>query len=245
MKRDYEQIKPMGSHLIKFDKPKIAIIEGYVEEVHGIVVNDYYSIDGNGYDSFETSRTILVGEELAPNWHIQAYNEKIRMYFIKNYPVLSKKDFFECIIANNEARGWGETFDDLEEYGFSFSIAEEVIHAKIESINNHYSISSEYFPYIEERDQWIPLVLDKLYSIQRFTHHRIELSSKSLSETNLKLMNQLLENQLKNRIFINNKECTELCMNDGVYTYYKNGFTEAMTREEFKAKYPAAYEFEN
>lgn len=245
MKRDFEQIKPMGSHLIKFDKPKIAIIEGYLEEVYGIVVNDYYSIDKNGYDSFETSRTILVGEELAPNWHIQAYNEKIRMYFIKNYPVLSKKDFFGCIIANNEARGWGETFDDLEENGFSFSIAEEVIHAKIESINNHYSISSEYFPYIEERDQWIPLVLDKLYSIQRFTHHRIELSSKSLSETSLKLMNQLLENQLKNRIFINEKEGTDLCVNDGVYTYYKNGFTEAMTREEFMTKYPAAYEFEN
>lgn len=245
MKRDYEQIKPMGSHLIKFDKPRIAIIEGYVEEVHGIVVNDYYSIDGNGYDSFETSRTILVGEELAPNWHIKSYDDNIRMYFIKNLPTLSEKDFFECVIAINNSRGWGETFDDLEEHGFSFRTSEEVIHAKIDYIDNHYSIFSEYFPYIEERDQWIPFVLDKLYSIQRFTHHRIELSSKSLSETNLKLMNQLLENQLKNRIFINEKEGTDLCLNDGVYTYYKNGFTEAMTREEFMAQYPEAYEFEN
>lgn len=245
MKRDYEQIKPMGSHLIKFDKPKIAIIEGYVEEVHGIVVNDFYSIDKNGYDSFETSRTILVGEELSPNWHIKSYDYSIRMYFIKNYPVLSKKDFFECIIANNKTRGWGETFDELEEYGFSFRTPDEVIHAKIDYINNHYSIFSEYFPYIEEEGQWIPLVLNKLYSIQRFTHCLIELSSKTLSETSLKLMNQLLENQLKNRIFINEKEGTDLCVNDGVYTYYKNGFTEAMTREEFMAKYPAAYEFEN
>lgn len=245
MKRDYEQIKPMGSHLIKFDKPRIAIIEGYLEEVYGIVVNDYYSIDGNGYDSFETSRTILVGEGLAPAWHIKSYNESIRMYFIKNYPVLSKEDFFKCIIANNGARGWGETFDDLEEYGFSFRTSDEVIHAKIDYIDNHYSISSEYFPYIEERDQWIPLVLDKLYSIQRFTHCRIELSSNTLSETSLKLMNQLLENQLKNRIFINEKEGTGLCVNDGVYAYYKNGFNEAMTREEFMAKYPAAYEYEN
>ena len=50
-------VTPMNSHFVKFDKPKMGIIESYLEEVHGMLISDYSCIDKNGRQSFETVRT--------------------------------------------------------------------------------------------------------------------------------------------------------------------------------------------
>lgn len=41
-------VTPMNSHLVKFDKPKMGIIESKLEEVHGMLISDYSCIDNNG-----------------------------------------------------------------------------------------------------------------------------------------------------------------------------------------------------
>lgn len=248
MRKINQQVTPMNSHLVMFDTPKMGVIEGFVEEVYGMTLSDYYCIDEDGNESFNTVRTILIGEELRPSWSIDSFKDNVDIFFFKDFPKLSIKDIRNCLISVGSTRGYSEMFDDLKEKGCTTELDGKVIEARIyeyETING--KRKEVYIPglyKISIEDQWIPASLCKLYSLQDFLKCRFQLTSKDLSQANLDMINELLENHSKYGIkvayFMKNNEC----VNDGVYTYHLNGLKEPMTREEFMKQYPDAYDYE-
>lgn len=247
MKEINQQVTPMNSHLVMFDKPKMGIIGGFLEEVHGITISDYYCIDENGNGSFESMRTLLVGETLSPDWHLDTFDGNLEFYHLKEFPKLSVKDIRECIYSAKDVRDLGDLLKELEEYGFTTELKDEIIKADISenkmTKKKFYQICIFGTASIISDSSWIPEILKDLYTLQHFLKCKIHLSSKDLSRATLDMMNELLENHSKNGIKVAHYMKDEECVNDGVYTYHLNGLKEKMTREEFTEKYPNAYDY--
>lgn len=247
MKEINQQVTPMSSHLVMFDKPKMGIVGGFLEEVHGMTISDYYCLDENGKGSFETARTILTGEDLNPTWHLDTFDGNLEFYHLKEFPKLSIKDIRECIYSAIEVRDLGDLFKELEDYGFTTELKGEIIEANISEYKTakkkSYQISFWGTARISSDSIWIPKILDDLYTLQHFLKCKFHLNSKDLSRSTLDMMNELLENQSKNGIMVAKYLEKEECLNDGVYTYHSNGLKEPMTREVFMKKYPDAFDY--
>lgn len=247
MKKINQQVTPMNSHLVMFDKPKMGVIEGFVEEVYGMTISDYYCIDENGMESFNTVRTILIGEELKPSWSIDSFRDDTDIYFFKEFPKLSIKDIKNCLCSVKNVRSYSEMFDDLEEKGCYTDLEGKVLEATIyeketpKGVVHEIYIRGVHRVYIEA--QWIPAKLEKMFSLQHYLKCRIHLKSKDLNQATLDMMNELLENHAKNGIKVAHYMKNEECVNDGVYTYHLNGLKEKMTREEFMNKYPDSLDY--
>lgn len=246
MKKIDSEVIPMHSHLVMFDKPKMGVIEGFIEEVHGMTISDYHSVDNDGHESFETVRTILIGEELMPKWHIDSYKDNFEVYFFKEFPKLSKDDISNCLYSVKNSRSYGEMFDELEEKGFYTELEGKVLEV---DIYEYYTINGpkqrihiQGIQWIDLEAKWIPAKLEKLFSLQHYLKCRIHLRSKDLSQATVDMMNELLENHAKYGIKMAHYLEDEECINDGVYTYHLHGLKEKMTREEFIKKYPDAFD---
>ena len=116
MNKNEPTVIPMNSHFVKFDPPKMGVVEGFVEEVHGILLSDSYIFE-SGLKTFETVRTILVGDELSPNWHIDSGQDSIDIHFLKDYPKLTLSDIKRCMQLARQNRSISEMFEDMERYG--------------------------------------------------------------------------------------------------------------------------------
>lgn len=247
MKEINQQVTPMSSHLVMFDKPKMGIVGGFLEEVHGMTISDYYCVDDNNKGSFETARTLLVGEGLDPNWHLDTFDSDLEFYHLKDFPKLSVRDVRECIQLAEKVRDLSDLFEELKQYGFTTELNGKVIEANIEEYevcdSKRYQISLLSTVSFDSKSKWIPAILIKLYTLQHFLKCKFHLNSKDLSRSTLDMMNELLENQSKNGIMVAKYLEKEECLNDGVYTYHSNGLKEPMTREVFMKKYPDAFDY--
>ena len=233
-------MKVIQSHLYMYDKPKVATVKGYIETVYGMLISQHY----NDSDCITTVRTLLTGEELNTNWKISDdENDYLTQYHIlKNFPNISIDDVSMIIRQTNGVSELEESFYELKKLGCIVPQSDEPIIASIYLHENEYILHSKDVCLHDIRECWIPETLSSLYAIQTFLKRRIVLipeKDKEMDATTLAFMNDLLENQLKNKVRIANKYTTqETLLNDGVYTYGVNGSKTEMTRKEFLDKYP-------
>ena len=235
--------KPVNSHLILFDQPKVAVVRGYVERVFGMLISQHI----DEHDSIVTNRTILTDEELNSTWDICG-NENdglTSLHYFKSWPNLTIEDVDHVVTQTYGVRGLSDSFSDLEEMGCIPPKADEPLFATITTELTEYCLFCKdlYLPNL--KSEWIPSGLENLYHIQSFLKRRIILSSGNKNAVEPKVvdfMNELLENQYTHGIFGANLYSTEPFINDGVHTYGLNGTKEEMTREEFLHKFPNAYE---
>lgn len=242
-------ITPMNSHLVMFDKPKMGIIESFLEEMHGIILSEYSFTDNNGKIQFGTNRTILVGEELNPKWSIDSYSDSTFIHFFKNFPVLSVYDVSQIIQSAKGVRGLGETFDDLLEAGCYIQTKGLVIDVRLNEYNTcdgtEYSFLIPNIAYFNTNEKWIPAALLKLFSIQKFMGCKFHLNSDDKLQAVANMMNELLDNHHRNGVMVVREKGDVICVNDGVYTYHTNGLKEPQTREKFLKKYTASNEYKD
>lgn len=234
---------PLNSHFIKYDTMKVAVVNGYIERVSGMLLSQY--IDSNGY--LITNRTILTREEMIPDSNISSDDDNWMdgLHFFKNFPNLTMEDVCKTISSTKGVRSIYESFDDLNKLGCIVPRAEKDLAITVYGYEKSYELYCEELKGIKIDKGWIPSCLEILYSIQSFLKRRIVLKSSKecpVDKNTLDMMNRILENQRKNLVFINGMLSENKAYNDGVYTYYTNGVTVEMTREEFIKKFPDAYE---
>lgn len=242
-----KNIKPINSHLIMYDQPKVAIIKGYVERVFGVILSQYAEEEGE----VVTCKTFLTDEELHANWNVYSNTDDhlIEVHYFKSFPILTMDDVSKAISRTDGNRDIEDSFDDLLNLGAIVPTIENPIEVKLSVGEKEYYTSCEQLRIPTLKKEWIPTALKKLYSIQKFLKCRIVLTSPCepeyrVDQHTLDFMNQLLENQRKNQVFVTNLYGNEeTFINDGVYTYGTSGIKVAMTREKFIKKHPDSYEF--
>lgn len=236
--------QPLQSHLITFNPYKIAVFEGYIERVSGMLLSQHLDSDGKVI----TNRTILTREEMIPDTNIKSDdNDNFNgIYFFNTFPILTFKDVAEVIRSTKGNRLLYESFNDLTRLGCIIPPFLEPLVIKVHEHEKEYELINKELYSIDLNKEWIPTSLQPLYSIQLFLKRRIVLepyNDTSINTDVINTMNQILENQYKYRIFfyVPGGDGGMAC-NDGVNTYYENGVTTAMTREEFISKYPDSRE---
>lgn len=234
--------KPVNSHLVMFDKPRVSIVNGYVERVFGILISQHV----DEYDAIVTNRTILCDEELNSTWNIHSNqgDSLEALHCFKSFPNITMDDVAIIVRQTCGTRGLHESFDNLKELGCIIPDIDEPLVMKVHENSETYSFRHKNI-YVSGQSKWIPDSLEYLYSIQSFLNRRIVLETykdTTISTDSLAMMNELLENQSKNLVFTDGIFSENKAYNDGVYTYYTNGVTIEMTREEFIKKFPGAYE---
>lgn len=243
MSKTQNFVKPVNSHLIMFDQPKVAVVKGYIERVFGMLISQHI----DGYDKVVTNRTILTDEELNSSWDIHDNeNDSLgSLHYFKEWPNLSMKDVDKIITLTKGTRDIADSFDDLNKLGCIIPESEHPIAVTIENDKKDYYLGCKEFNLPNIPHGWIPRILEDLYSIQRFLKRRIILTSSTKDAVDpgvVDFMNELLGNQFIHDIFGANLYSENPCVNDGVHTYGFNGTKEKMTREEFLKKFPDAYE---
>lgn len=234
--------KSVNSHLVMFDQPRVSIVNGYIERVFGMLISQHV----DEYDAIVTNRTILCDEELNSTWNIHSNqgDNLEALHCFKSFPNITMDDIAIIVSQTCGTRGLYESFDDLKELGCIIPDIDEPLVMKVDKLKDKYSYRHENI-YVVEQSKWIPGSLEYLYSIQSFLNRRIVLESSEVcpvDKNTLDIMNQILENQRKNLVFTDGILSENKAYNDGVYTYYTNGVTIEMTREEFIKKFPDAYE---
>ena len=239
-------VRPINSHLVLHDTPKVAIANGYIEIVCGMMLSQYIDNDG----IVVTNRTLLIGEELTPHWQNDSNEDDIlgSVKYLNEFPKLSMRDIYNVISGTRGTRDVSESFWDLEKMECVVpSIGEDLTMSVCEG-EDIYTCYSKELPVYEIRKSWIPVALEELYGLQSFLKRRVVLvsdDSKPADQGTLDFMNQILANQRMHKVFVDGLyDDGETFINDGVYTYSSNGTKVAMTREEFLQKHPEAYEFE-
>ena len=240
-KKNFE--KPVNSHLVMFDQPKVSIVNGYVERVFGMLISQHV----DEYDTIVTNRTVLCDEELNSTWNIHDNQDDSSeaLHYFKSFPNITMDDVAIIVSQTCGIRGLYESFDDLKELGCIIPDIDEPLVMKVDKLEDKYSFQHENI-YVVGQSKWIPASLEYLYSIQSFLNRRIVLETNkdtTISTDSLAMMNELLENQRKNQIYTSGMSLDkEVFYNDGVSTYGTSGLKIAMTREEFIKKHPNAYE---
>ena len=238
-------VKPVNSHLILFDKPKIAVAKGYIEKVYGLLISQHI----DSYGTIVTNRTVLCDEELNSTWNIND-NENgslDSLHYLKSFPNLSMEDISTIISQTDGTRDIKDSFRDLEVLGAIVPQFESPLELNISKNRSaYYSFYSSEILVPDTKKKWVPCALETLYNIQDFLKRPIKLTTSNCNPVDpdtLSLMQELLDNQFKYKIFVEGYYSDEETLaNDGVYTYSTNGTKVAMTREEFIAKYPKSYE---
>lgn len=234
---------PLNSHFIKYDTMKFAVVNGYIEQVSGMLLSQYIDSDGQ----IVSNRTILTREEMIPDSNISSDDDNWMdgLHFFKNFPNLTMEDIHKTICSTKGVRSIYESFDDLNKLGCIVPIVNEDLTITVYDHKDTYGLFCKELKSIKLNKGWIPSSLEILYSIQSFLKRRIVLESSEVcpvDKNTLEMMNQILENQRKNLVFTDGILSENKAYNDGVYTYYTNGVTIEMTREEFTKKFPDAYE---
>lgn len=235
--------KPVNSHLIMYGNPKVAVVNGFIERVFGLLLSQYMDSSGK----VVTNRTLLVNEELEAQWNVCSDDDdSLRaVRYFKDFPNLTMKDVSSVIHSTVGVRDLCDSFSDLADLGCVIPQGKEEIVMSVSSNKGGYEFYCREFGSITSYQCWIPTAIDYLYSIQSFLGRRIVLvcqENSGISQREADMMNELLGNQLANKVFIAG-EFGEVChVNDGVHTYGTDGTKVAMTREEFVSKYPDAYE---
>lgn len=235
--------KPVNSHLILFDQPKVAVVKGYIERVFGMLISQYI----DEYDAIVTNRTILTDEELNTTWNIHDNEDDSleSLHYFKSWPNLTMEDISETYRQTKGTRDIDDSFSDLKTLGCIIPEIEHPIDVVIERNEEDYYLGCKELNLQNMKHGWIPCVLEDLYSIQRFLKRRIVLISSTenaIEPCEINFMNELLENQFTHGVFRTNLYSDNPCVNDGVHTYGLNGTKEKMTREEFLEKFPNSYE---
>lgn len=239
-------VKPMNSHLVLYDTPKVAITYGHIERVCGIVLSQYIDHD----DNVVTSRTLLVGEELAPYWEEDNNEDKITdsVKFLNEFPNLSMEDIHNVISGTRGTRDVSDSFFDLKKMGCIVPSVSEPLTMVVCELEDSYKCFSNELPMYVIMKEWTPVAMEELYGLQSFLNRQVVLTnddSLPADQSVLDFMNEILANQYTHKVFVDAlyKE-GDTFVNDGVYTYASNGTKVAMTREEFLQNHPEAYEFE-
>lgn len=245
-----KQIIPLGSHHISYNQPKVAMIEGYLNDVYGMILSDYITVDEDGKENHETTRTILIGEELRPDYHITTEEQyKTEVFFLPSTKILTLKQLNKCIQLALSNRRIGEMLADLKEGGFTTSLDGDVLELGIyRRSENEYRIHSGIHSLTFDLDGTCePLLLRSLYNLQDYLRCAICLKNSSCAneydvpEETLSFMNGLLKNQRTHGVWVANFFGADTYVNDGVYTYHQDGKKEAMSHEEFRLKYPQCF----
>lgn len=234
--------KPVNSHLIMFDQPKVSIVKGYIERVFGMLISQHV----DEYDAVVTNRTILCDEELNSTWsiHDNENDSLTSLHYFKSFPQITMKDVAAIVSQTCGTRYLFESFDELKELGCIVPDTQEPLVMKAFECSKYFYFQCGEIR-VESLSKWIPASLEYLYSIQSFLNRQIVLETynNNVSPEVLAMMNELLENQRKHKIYTSGESLNgEKFYNDGVNTYGTNGFNASMTREEFMTKYPDAYE---
>lgn len=242
-------VTPLNSHLVKFDKPKMGIIDSFLEEVHGIILSEYSFTDNEGKIQFGTIRTILIGEELDPMWQIDSFSDSTFIHFFRNFPELSAYDIRKIIESIDHVRGFSEAFEDLKNAGCYTRMKGMVIEAYLReyrTVNgNRYGFLIPNIALLYTYEKWIPASLLQLFSLQEFMGCKFHLNGDNELQATVEQMNELLENHRQHEVMVVKCEGTVTCVNDGVYTYHPNGLKEKQTREEFQHRYPRYTKYED
>lgn len=235
--------KPVNSHLVMFDQPRVSIVNGYVERVFGMLISQHV----DEYEAIVTNRTILCDEELNSTWNIHDNQDDslTALHHFKSFPNITMDDVDAIVSQTCDTRYLYESFDELKELGCVVPAIPEPLVMKVHECSENYSFRNKNL-YVKAKSKWIPASLDYLYSIQSFLDRLIVLETYDdtiISTDSLAMMNELLENQRKNQIYTSGMSLDkEVFYNDGVNTYGTSGLKIAMTREEFIKKHPDAYE---
>ena len=239
--KEQNNIMPLYSHLVKFDNPKIVFVGGFVFDMRAMLISSVYDAKSN---INTTLRTILSGGTLEPAWHLDSDKDG-SIYEFKHFPELTKEDIQMVIRGTNGIRPLADVFEELQSYGYRYAGQGEDLRFTVQDSYNKWSIRGEMCTIANLESGWIPEALNELYSMQNFLKLRAVLvpsEYSGASEDTIKFMNQILENQFKNGIWCNCLYDERKALNDGVFTYYKTGISEPMSREEFLKKFPTAME---
>ena len=237
-------VKSVNSHLVMYDKPKVAVVNGFIERIFGMLFSQHI----DGYGSIATNRTLLTGEELNPHWNTCSNDNDAldAVHYFNNFPKLTMKDVRNVIRLTIGTRYLFESFDELVELGCIVPQREgDIITMSVGGSQKEYNFYCKELGSISSQKCWIPSSIEYLYSIQSFLDRQIVLTRSKDSEidqSTVDMMNELLKNQRDNKIFITGELSGTCYVNDGVHTYGTNGTKVAMTREEFIEKYPDSYE---
>lgn len=234
---------PFNSHLVTYNPQKVAVVGGLIEQVSGILLTQYINSDGD----IVTSRTVLTGEEMKPICDIKSSDNDLgnEVHFLSSFPNLTIADVSKIIHSTMDGCYVNDSFEDLKKLGCVIPSSKEDIVLTVYGYKDAYSAFSKELGYLKLGKGWIPSSLDLLYSIQSFLKRRIVMETSgenSVNQDTLDVMNGILENHMNHLVYTNGKEAESLAYNDGVKTYYTNGVTVSMTREEFMGKYPGACE---
>ena len=241
--KEQNNIMPLYSHLVKFDKPKIVFVGGFVFDMRAMLMSSVYDAKNN---INTTLRTILSGETLEPAWHLNSDKDS-SIYELKHFPYLTREDIRRIIRGTIGVRPLADVFEELQSFGYRYVGQGEDVQFSVQDACNKWSLCGEIGAIANLGSGWIPEALTELYSIQKFLKlHAVLVPAEysGASEDTLKFMNQILENQFKNGIWCNCLYDERKALNDGVCTYYKTGISESMSREEFLKKFPTAMEMD-
>lgn len=238
-------VRPVNSHLVLYDTPKVAVANGYIERVYGMMLSQHI----DKYGCIATNRTLLVGEELTPYWNNDSNEDGIldSVKYLNDFPKLSMKDVYNIISGTRGTRDVSDSFYDLKNMGCIVPSVSGHLTMSVCEGKDSYSCYSKELPVYEIKKGWVPVALEELYGLQSFLNRRVVLESddsEPVDQGVLDFMNGILANQSVHKVFVDGLfKDGETFVNDGVYTYAKNGTKVAMTREEFLQKHPEAYEF--
>ena len=107
--KEQNNIMPLYSHLVKFDKPKIVFVGGFVFDMRAMLMSSVYDAKNN---INTTLRTILSGETLEPAWHLDSDKDG-SIYEFKHFPGLTKEDIQMVIRGTIGVRPLADVFEEL------------------------------------------------------------------------------------------------------------------------------------
>lgn len=240
--KELKKNNSLNSHLVLFDKPKTIIANADIEQVHGMLISTYLNPET---EKPETVRTLLSGSFLEPCIDLDGLCDADHIYEFKNLPTYTVADVKEIVLRTIAEVDPSYIFHKLHKLGFRFEKERETFTLKLKKTENGWSANGDLAFWIPLERTWIPSALENIIDLQGSLNCRIKLVAQDESEIpkeTIDLMNRILDNHSKYRIWAHRYFDKEQCWNDGEYTYFHDGREEPMTRQEFIDKFPGSSE---
>lgn len=232
---------PMYSTPILYDKPKYVVCEGFLFEMHGMLISE--CIESGEYIGLNRTvhRTLLEGEQLHP--FPISDDEDPGFEILHSAPDFTKEDFRKMFLLVTE--------DDIDrlmrpfETGkFRLDKPKGTLDVEVRRSGEKLVCDSKYFWIELEETRWIPGALGDLFTIQSVLDctFKFYTEAKNVDPSTIKFMQQITDNRAKYGLFESPCRSDDPSMNDGEFTYHTSGLIEPMTREKYIELVPDSFE---
>ena len=251
---NYNYTSPgVGTSVVKFDKPRLALVNGHIEEVYGILlITSYRNIKDKSTPEVETYRRPLVGETYKPTSLIHENGERA-FILLPQDKQLDEKTLKPLVEAASTHSSVTCFLENCTDYGLKFTPSKLELKVYID-YNEKWKtllLISEAFTLTYDNvdrnrlDDMSPADFFELFDLKKFVKVPFVFESvlypsekdNSLASWLTRWMGRLEKGEL-----LYKENNLNVC-NDGEYTYTEDLGKIPMTTSEFQKKFPEFRQF--